>query len=842
MSKAQLQTGSETTKNVATSTTDGNQTNAKHASISSGSKRPKGSKKPATQPKKGEAPNVDKPAVPSVQASTGTNKNPGRAVQGKSTKGTKKTHEKKNSASDAQKAEQRPTGTHVPPKVKQLYSSLELVGIGESRSIAEKDGVLVSSDPKGYANANAKVYYIAINSWLLQIRDVLQDTRTAAMLLDQLRVRGLLPVIQEAQAAADLVIIGYSGGSNPTLERTPIEQIFVRVAHKVDDQQVLQLLRYLKRFSPQCTDLLVGKALSDFFAINDRCGKWQKDISTDWSGLSDQGHKPIYRHASSISSTCHYLETRLEYFLSIMFKDFEKQYKLAAPSFSSGTSQNGRLLQDKIDSYANRQPFWLSPEYVLLSKSGDSIDYDTVCRKRHWRIVRTRPLMSAKGDGRVIRKERFERTCFTDTGYLVERYFVTPTAVPKSYKTARIIASESAYHGAELQRVREAMVRSLAKSKYSSYFDPTDQDKNRMACQLGSIIGTYSSIDLSGASDSISKSLGNRVMPISITRRIRRHMARYLKTPEKQLILSKMFATSGCPITFVSLGAICLAICLTAEDIYISLTGDKSLNPSYVFGDDCMVDTKIFQLVCDIFNRLGFVINSGKSYSSGSTYRESCGSEYSEGYDLTTQYFPRAQLSFKEKELMDTVTSIIDLQHKLFDVSWDTQRFLGEVCDQLVAPKILTRSLPGSSTTDIWSEVEKKIYRKEPYDRKRGGIGCTLVSAILAWNNQASYEDRIIYQYTDDGLHLEILVPYSSGFVTTLVTKTQKSVSEGKTETKPAKPVVPNSNLEMYYYSEWLKRGPQYDEPLLELLGIPSKRRKELDCNMTVTSLTYVQD
>lgn len=450
MSKTQTQTGSKTTKPVAPSTTEGNQTIATSTSSSSRSKRSRGSKKPVINPKKGVTPDVDKPIVPSMPADSGANKNPDQPAQGKSTKGAKKTHEKKNSAPDAPKAEQKPKGTHVPPKVKQLHSSLELVGIGESRSIAEQDGVLVSTDPKGYANANAKVYYIAINSWLLQISDVLKDTRTAVMLLDQLRVRGLLPVIQEAQAAADLVIKGYSGRGIPTLERTPIEQIFIRVAHKVDDQQILQLLRYLKRFSPQCTDLLVGKALSDFFAINDRCGKWQKDISTDWSGLSDQGHKPIYRHASSISSTCHYLEARLEYFLGIMFRDFEKQYKLSSQSFSSGTSQNGRLLQDKIEGYARRQPFWLSTEYVLQPKSEDVIDYDTVCRKRHWRIVRTRPLVSAKGDGRVIRKEKFERTCSTDTGYLVERYFVTPTAVPKSYKTVRIIASESVYYGAEL--------------------------------------------------------------------------------------------------------------------------------------------------------------------------------------------------------------------------------------------------------------------------------------------------------------------------------------------------------------------------------------------------------
>lgn len=805
--------------------------------------------KSQTKPKKEDDKNVPAPKQTADKPDSKPNTAPKASNKGKNSasdpKGHKKTENKKPSAPEGAKPENTKNNEKKVPNVPalKLFSNYALMKYMECHDVALIDAPLVSTEPKKYVSRNTGMYYVAINSWLLQVSDVLQDVRTVQMLRDQVVAHGLLHVIRECQYVADQIIAGYGGLKELSeFRRRDIEQIFQRVAHKVDDQQLLQLLRYLKRFSPSGTDLLANEALSSFYSINEKCGVWQRDLQTDWSGIPDSVHKPIFQHASSTSSKCDYLEDRLSWYLKDMMQNFEffLNDPENGPRFSDGSSQDGKLKSQKLMGYAARTGYWLSPEYPIMVDKFASVQFDVVARKPLKKAKYYKPLISRK-DGTVIKKERLEITRLSRAHSGIyetrERYSVTPEPVPKSYKTARIIASEDAYHGAQLQCVKSAMESALASTKYIQFFDPTIQDRNRNACQMGSSLGTYATIDLSGASDSISKSLAYRILPAEVTRAVDAYLARYLKLKKGGLVLSKIFATSGCPITFITLGCICLAICLVAADIYFGLTGEVVL-VSYIFGDDCCVDVRIYQLVCDIFSRLGFTINATKSYSTGSSYRESCGAEYTCGYDLTTKYFTRKQLNFSKKESqVEALSRLIDLQHKLFDISWTTQRFLADICDCVAGSVSLTRSLPGSRTTDIWSEILDPVYRPEPYDQSRGGVPSSLIPMIAAYNDSCEPEDVILCRETKDGKQLEILALYSSAFKV----KTVKEVIKEDDIAALAAARTLSNNMDMYYYASWLKYGPRYDEPLLELLGIPSKLRKELDRNICVTELTYTK-
>jgi len=166
----------------------------------------------------------------------------------------------------------------------------------------------------------------------------------------------------------------------------------------------------------------------------------------------------------------------------------------------------------------------------------------------------------------------------------------------------------------------------------------TQPDVNRQLTKQGSIDGSFGTLDLSSASDSISVSLCDWAIPPTFNKWLkiaRSQTVRFPNGSEKEL---RMVSTMGNGFTF-PLETIIFACAIRA--VYLS----KGLNPSFwsadrnmaVFGDDIVVRKDCFETTKELLMRLGFTVNGSKSFNNGS-FRESCGFDYWKGRNIRPVY------------------------------------------------------------------------------------------------------------------------------------------------------------------------------------------------------------
>jgi hypothetical protein len=77
-----------------------------------------------------------------------------------------------------------------------------------------------------------------------------------------------------------------------------------------------------------------------------------------------------------------------------------------------------------------------------------------------------------------------------------------------------------------------------------------------------------------------------------------------------------------------------------AMDIPIQNPRGPSHGNFAVFGDDIIVVSKAYNLVCEMLSATGFCVNMGKSFNEG-FFRESCGHDYYCGYNVRAVYIKR---------------------------------------------------------------------------------------------------------------------------------------------------------------------------------------------------------
>lgn len=227
--------------------------------------------------------------------------------------------------------------------------------------------------------------------------------------------------------------------------------------------------------------------------------------------------------------------------------------------------------------------------------------------------------------------------------------------VPKSYKTFRTISMEPATLMYLQQGVWHAIDQMVGCSWYlRSHIGFHEQQRNQLLAKEGSFNRNYATIDLSAASDSVSYALVKEVF--SSTKLLRYLVATRSKRtllPDGRIVDLKKFAPMGSALCFPIETLIFAAICENVTREY-GVTGDYS-----VFGDDIIVPTQCAERLMDVLNRLGFSVNKTKSYySSECWFRESCGAEYCDGYDVTPMRVSRKYTAIYDDVRM---SGLIDL-------------------------------------------------------------------------------------------------------------------------------------------------------------------------------------
>ena len=172
--------------------------------------------------------------------------------------------------------------------------------------------------------------------------------------------------------------------------------------------------------------------------------------------------------------------------------------------------------------------------------------------------------------------------------------------------------------------------------------DLNDQSRNRDLARLGSINGNLATVDLSSASDSVSRELVQMVLPPFWFSHLESIRSRVTMIDGEEHV-NEMFSSMGNGFTFELESLLFYA--LTRTICYF--TGTRGVVS--VYGDDIIAPATVFADLEWVFGWFGFSVNTKKSFSTG-PFRESCGGHYVGGLDITPFYV---------REPIDTLSDLI---------------------------------------------------------------------------------------------------------------------------------------------------------------------------------------
>jgi len=159
-------------------------------------------------------------------------------------------------------------------------------------------------------------------------------------------------------------------------------------------------------------------------------------------------------------------------------------------------------------------------------------------------------------------------------------------------------------------------------------------ERNARLARIGSTDGSWSTIDLESASDSISLGLCREIFPAWFMGYLSLLRSSAARLPSGEVVELKMVSSMGNGYTFPLQTLIFSAI---VQAVYCSL---EMRGRSHVFGDDIVVKTIAYRRVCRLLQICGFTVNTAKSFCEGS-FRESCGRDYLNGRDIRGPYIKR---------------------------------------------------------------------------------------------------------------------------------------------------------------------------------------------------------
>ncbi len=160
------------------------------------------------------------------------------------------------------------------------------------------------------------------------------------------------------------------------------------------------------------------------------------------------------------------------------------------------------------------------------------------------------------------------------------------------------------------------------------------QDLHRRKAKEASLKGTLATIDLSSASDTVSRSLVELLLPPVWFRSLAALRSSHTRLGDKWVFLEK-FSSMGNGYTFEleTLIFLALAFAVLALGGHLPKEGDNLC----VFGDDIIIPTAGYEDVVACLRFFGFSINKRKSFSVG-PFRESCGGDFFDGRPVRAFY------------------------------------------------------------------------------------------------------------------------------------------------------------------------------------------------------------
>jgi len=198
--------------------------------------------------------------------------------------------------------------------------------------------------------------------------------------------------------------------------------------------------------------------------------------------------------------------------------------------------------------------------------------------------------------------------------------------VPKNSSIDRCAAKEPEYNMYAQKAVGDYIRRKLKRVGINL----NDQTRNQRLAKEGSATGNLATIDLSSASDSITRQLVLRLVPDEWF-----HLMDALRSPVTMIDGvahdNVMFSSMGNGYTFELESLIFWALTRAVCRI-LRIKGSIS-----VYGDDIICPSEACEALVSALDFCGFKVNTKKSFWSGG-FRESCGKHWFNGRDVTPFY------------------------------------------------------------------------------------------------------------------------------------------------------------------------------------------------------------
>jgi len=221
--------------------------------------------------------------------------------------------------------------------------------------------------------------------------------------------------------------------------------------------------------------------------------------------------------------------------------------------------------------------------------------------------------------------------------------------VPKNAKTYRSICTEPGLNTV----VQAGYGAWMAKRLAAFGIDIRDQTVNQHRAMEGSLTGALATLDLSSASDTVSREIVYELLPLDWASALNRARSSNVLLPGGRVIRQEKFSSMGNGFTFpletLIFWGLAAACCRSDSD-------------ATVYGDDIIIPSDRYALLVEVLVAVGFKVNLAKSYHRG-PFRESCGKDYFRGHDVRP-FYPRGWMS----------TQSLFVLHNFYVRQGDTER------------------------------------------------------------------------------------------------------------------------------------------------------------------------
>lgn len=254
------------------------------------------------------------------------------------------------------------------------------------------------------------------------------------------------------------------------------------------------------------------------------------------------------------------------------------------------------------------------------------------------------------------------------------------------------------------------------------------QGWNRRLARIGSSDGSFGTIDLSSASDSVSLGLLRELLPPYVYRWLVDTRSPYVVLPNGDEVELHMVSSMGNAFTF-PLQTILFASIVVASYRVMGILRQRpyqmdqrfevpppcsSTRANFgVFGDDIIVRKDSYDFVVRALELFGFRVNADKSFNTGH-FRESCGGDYFRGFDIRGVYMKHLSTSADVYSIINRLVRWSSrsgiMLHRTIDYLLKQVEFLPVPWEAGDAEGIKVPTAPSALPRDRWTGGVKYRY------------------------------------------------------------------------------------------------------------------------------------